>query len=75
MQPVKLFTIQMCTFSITVAVSRVLARSEVRILRLMLVCKPWMQMNEESKQSSVRPGFFSLVDMDAKNWILKEIIY
>lgn len=56
-------------------VSQALARSEVRILRLMLICKPLVQMNEENKQSSVHLGFFSLVDMDAKNWILEEIIY
>lgn len=65
----------MSTFSITVAVSQALARSKVRILRLMLVCKHLVQMNEEKKQSSVHLGFFSLVDMDAKNWILEEIIY
>lgn len=56
-------------------VSQALARSKVRILRQMLVCKPLMQINEEKKQSSVHLGFFSLVDMDAKNWILEEIIY
>lgn len=72
MQPVKLFVSTNVYFqyycdSVT--------RSEVRILRLMLVCKPWVQMNKENKQSSVHPGFFSLVDMDVKNWILKEIIY
>lgn len=40
MQPVKLFTSAVCTFSITVTVSQLLAKSKVRVFKLMLVCKP-----------------------------------
>jgi len=39
MPPVKFFVSKICTFSITASVSRLLARSKVRIFKLMLVSK------------------------------------
>lgn len=73
MPPVKLFASTMCTFNITVTVSQVLARSEVRVFQLMLVCKPGCRWARRTG-NPVHPVFFTASWHGWENWILKEVI-